>query len=69
LKDYYQKKRTFNHQFLTQEQKEELKKDLKSQPKELGLKEEFWTFSLLREYLKKEFKEVYKSNQSKYELC
>lgn len=62
------KQRISNHKYLAENQKQQLKNDLNSSPKQLGLQQEFWTLTLLKEYVKKNFKIVYKSNQSYYDL-
>lgn len=62
------KQRISNHKYLTENQRQQLTKDLNSSPQRLGLKQKFWNLNLLKEYIKKNFKLVYKSNQSYYDL-
>jgi len=56
------------HKYLTEEQKQKLKKDLNGSPQKLGFNQEFWTLDLLKEYVRNQFKVSYKSNQSYYDL-
>ena len=53
-----------NHQ-LSRDQKEQIKAVIKAKsPEEAGLKENFWTVAILRDYVKKEYDVSYKSDVS-----
>ncbi len=58
-----------NSKKLTKEEKEKLKKMLEKEPKEYGFNQSFWSIDLLKILIERQFKVVYKSNQSyQYQL-
>lgn len=58
-----------NNQRLSSEQKEEIKASINTkEPKDFGLGERFWSVPTLRQYVKKQYKVTYKSNDSYRQL-